>query len=142
MKTFKFAREDGDIVLCMEDNPGEMTIERLNEFQVYLLQDADMGSTLEDLNRRLDKMDQFLAAGKIGEARLERENLNYGVYFLFNKIDLKCRALASLVISHNGAKFEKNDESLLELSRLLAHDLTSDERDAIIEHVRGKFAGR
>jgi hypothetical protein len=143
MKTFKFERVNSEpVVLTVHDNPAEMVIDHLNQFQMHLMQGAELGSTLEDADRHFSKLDQLLAAGKVNEARRERENMRYGTYFMLQKLDLNSRALADLVVNFNNVAFTRDEEGLLDLGRQLSATLTVGERDEVIDHIRLKFGGR
>lgn len=142
MKTFSFKRTNAPFVVVVHDNPKEMVIDHLNEFQRHLLQAADMGTNLEEFDMRFERLDQMLSHSKIVEARKERENMRYGVYFFLQRLNIQSRALADLVVSINGQEFERNDESLERAAKLLSSHLTLEEQEEIVDHIKGKFGGR
>lgn len=102
------------------DDIKEIPMYKLNAFQAALIQDAGMGSTIEDIDARLAKLDAFLAAGKCEEALQERQNMRFGLFFLLSGINTRSACLAHLVATVNGqAVRDTTDEDVLKIARTL-----------------------
>jgi len=123
-----------------QDDIQELTIARLNKFELHLLQDAGMGSTLTDLDLRFQNLDAFLSAGKLAEAMRERENSNFGLFMLFSGISTKGRALADLVHSIDGVvQTDFSDSACILISGVIAERVTFANAEEIAESVKKKL---
>src|SRR5882724_3654573 len=85
----------------IQESIKELPIDRYSEFQKYLLQDAGIGSTIEDVYKHSEKIDVFLSAGKIQEAINERANQHFNFFFMLNKINIGHLSFAVLIESIN-----------------------------------------
>lgn len=109
MKTIKIKSHDIQIYSDIDDTP----IGRYNQFNLYMLADSDVGSSMESVNARLSRMDAFLAAGDIKKARVERQNLQVTFYSTFNKLNYAQRAFCCLIYKINDDRFDDiSDEGI------------------------------
>lgn len=135
---FSWLRPRSEIVFY--DTIRELPIFRLNEFQIHLLQDAGIGSTLFDLDKRFDMLDTQLAAGNVQEAFAERLNSRLGLYLLFDSISTKSRCLADLVYSLDGnVVTDFSDENLLRISKEIDKRLSFSDATQLIETLKKKY---
>lgn len=91
----------------------EIPINRYKDFQKYLVQDAGIGSTMDDVDRHFKNFDSFLQSGKLDEAIKERYNLHYNLYLMLNRIDIKSLAFGCLVHSIDGEEIADYSENSL-----------------------------
>jgi hypothetical protein len=122
------------------DDIKELPVARMSEFQVQLLQDAGMGSSIMDIDNRLAKHDTFVAAGRLEDAQAERINLSFGLHFLFERIDTKTLSLSYLVKSINGVeKTVETEKQALEVAKELeSGGITYKEVIELIETLKKK----
>lgn len=105
MKTIKVGKHKIQIFSDIDDTP----IGRYNQFNLYMLADSGIGSTLEDTQIRLNRIDTFLAAEELDSARTELINLQVNLYSIFEGISYPARAFVCLIANIDGK--EKNDLS-------------------------------
>lgn len=123
------------------DDIKTLPIERLNEFQVQLMQDSGMGSTLFDIDKREQRTDAFLAAGQVAEAMQERDNKRMGLFLLFEKINTKSLCLSYLVQSVDGVAVEcETDAQAVKLAKTLEKGgITFAQVSEIVETLKKKL---
>ena len=83
------------------DSIKELPIDRYNALQGYLMQDAGIGSTMQDVEAHYRNLDMFLTAGKIQEAVIERQNLHLNFFAAINNINFKSLSFACLIYTIN-----------------------------------------
>lgn len=88
----------------------EMPIKLHNMAQRYLLQDMGIGSDMGAIDERFRSMDAYLAAGKLEEAKLERENLRFGFYTILQEVSYKALAFGCHIFSINDKRVEDRSE--------------------------------
>lgn len=103
--------DNGKFKIC--ESIKELTIDRYSDFQKYLLQDSGIGSTIEDVYRHSEKIDVFIASGKIAEAATERSNQHFNFYLMLNKINITHLTFATLVDSIDDVKIDDYSETAL-----------------------------
>lgn len=116
----------------------ELTIDRFSEFQKYILQDAGMGSDIDAVYKHFEKLDVFLAAGKLEEAIRERSNQHYALFFMLNKINITSLSFAVLLYSIDDVRVEDYSETnLLRICERLGRDgLSRGELESLLEDVK------
>lgn len=80
----------------------ELPIVRYKLMQSYLLQDSGIGSSVEDMDKRIEKSVVFIANDRRDEAKEELTNLRYTVFSMLQGIDYKSKSFSCLVHSING----------------------------------------
>lgn len=131
---------DGRVVECWDDIR-EMPMRVLNRFQRQLVFDNEAGSTIEDLDKRLEKLDKFLAAGRVDDAVEERKNMRFGLWFMLQELNTKVMALASIIKAVGGVRVEVyTDEAVIQWSKVLQNEsaLTLKTTEEALEKVQGK----
>jgi hypothetical protein len=138
-----FTLANGKQVLFFDDIK-ELPITRLSDFQIQLIQDAGMGSSIFDIDERLHKHDAFVAGGKLTEAQQERVNLSFGLHFLFNKISTKTLSLAYLVKSIGGvpAAADTEKQVLAIAQELEAGGITLNQVEELIDELKKKSTAK
>lgn len=118
----------------------EGSMKRYNEFNKYLLLDAGVGCTMEDIAGHFSKLFGFLSASKIEDARLEAENLYFNNYAVLEKINFKSYAFACLVESINGVQYDDFSEDGLKLvlSMLESSGITQQTIEQAVDDVKKK----
>lgn len=77
----------------------EMPVTRYKLMQQYLLQESGLGSTMEDIDRRLISLMTFAGHGKTDEVREEANNLRFSIFSTLNGLDYKNKALACFIVN-------------------------------------------
>jgi hypothetical protein len=90
-----------DTKILLYDDAMDMPAALYKEFQKYLLQDAGIGSTMDDIITRYDAMFKHLAANKYTEAKTEAENLYYTSFAILEKLSYKHLSFGCLIHSVN-----------------------------------------
>lgn len=85
----------------IHESQKQLPINRYTDFQKYVLQDAGVGSTIEDIDKHFKMLDTFLSADQMDDARRERYNLHIGLYLQINKINIEHISFACLIHSIN-----------------------------------------
>lgn len=96
--------------LMLYSSTKEMPIKLHNMSQRYLLLDMGIGSDMGAIDERFRSMDAYLSAGKIEEAKQERENLRFGFYTMIQQVSYKALAFGCHVFSINGTRVEDRSE--------------------------------
>lgn len=93
----------------------ELPVSLYNQMQSFLLQDAGIGSTMQDIEKHFNNLDAFLMAGKLEEAKTERLNLQLAFYSNIEKINYKSLAFSCLIHSINGIELKDRSEEGLKV---------------------------
>lgn len=128
-------------VLELWSDMREMPMRVLNRFQRQLAFDSSAGSTLEDMDKRLERLDMFLAAGRVADAVEERKNMRFGLWYMLQELNTKVMALASIIKAVDGKpEAVYTDEAVVKWTRVLQDsDITLRETEEALEKVRGKL---
>lgn len=120
-----------------------LPMEQLNAFQIHLLQDSGIGSTILDYDRHEERIDMFLATGKIAEVIEERKNKRYNFWLMIQKLNTKSLAICCLLQSIEGQEIRDfSDEGLKRHSEKLADlGITLFEIEQLAEEVKKKSIG-
>jgi len=130
-----------NLTVSFYDDIHEMPQRKLNAFQIAIVQDAGMGSKIEDIDVRLAKYDTFYAAGRVREALQERHNLRLGMFFMLEGIDTGSLCLAHLVHSINGERVQDVTETdILAIAKQLeSGDITYNQIHELKEEIKKKL---
>jgi len=90
--------------ITVYDSIDEMPIKRFDEFNKALLIDANVGSSVYDLDKRFQTMFNFLEAGDNDNALKEHSNLRIAFHNASIGNNTRADAFASLIYSFNGFK--------------------------------------
>lgn len=136
MKTIKLS---GGTIKIYEDIK-EMPIQRYKDFQKYLLQDSGIGSTMADVDRHFRMLDRFLSAGKLNEAKQERDNLHMNFFMVLEKINILDISFVCLIHSiNNEILYDTTEENLRRISeRLGKMGMTKGQLEDITNEVKKK----
>ncbi len=120
-----------------------MPIEQFNAFQVHILQDAGIGSTIEDYDRHEQKIDLLLSSGKVNEAIKERENKRLNFFLMLEKINTKVISISCLLYKIGDKIVEDfSDDSLKKNhDELIRMGITQNDVEEIINTVKKKSIG-
>jgi hypothetical protein len=105
-----------DMTLMVYASIKELPIVKSKAFTKYLLIDAGIGGTMEDVDDHMGNLFHYLSHNKTAEALEEVKNMRYGLFQMIQGMDYKHLAMLSLVYSVNGVPVE--DDSEAGLSRL------------------------
>lgn len=109
MKVLQLKR--GKVVLY--DSIKEMPIDLFAAFQKYLIQDLGIGSTVEDVQKRLGTLYKYLGAKMIPEAGQESANLFQSIFLAINKVTIRHICFACWVHSIDDVEVTDYSESNL-----------------------------
>lgn len=96
---------NGHLVI-VKDSPEELTLEAFKEFNRHLLIDAGLGSSTNDWNHRVSRVQAYMKAGKMDEAFMELNNSRLLVQGILEGLNPKMAAFACLVVSIDGEPCE------------------------------------
>ena len=122
----------GNNTVKFYDSPENLTIRRHQAFNKYLMIDNEVGSSIADYDKRMQKAIRFLNSDLKTEAAKELENNRQNVYNCLTEYVPKGKALAILVKSINGKKFHDIESETLkqiesELNRIgFTHKMMED----------------
>lgn len=134
--------EINSVPVRMYSSDREMPMRRYNIFQKLLLIEAGIGSDMNAVNRRFEKLHSYQAAGMQAEAMREAENLHYSIHAVLNSIDYKTATFACLIAQIGDDKCEDiTEEGLARTSeRLLSLGVTVADIDDSVEEVKKKLS--
>jgi len=101
---------NGLIVEYYDGSIDELPAVRFWAFNRYLLIDANVGSDLSDIDKRILRVQGFIEKDK-AKAYLELENLRQSLMFVIQRINPKHLAFACLVKSVNGIEYTDMSEN-------------------------------
>jgi hypothetical protein len=145
MKTFNFTSDapapPGAIrEIAFYDSIHDLPMFRLNEFQIHLSQDAGIGSTVMDWDKRMAGVDEFLAAGDLKNAIRERYNSRLGIFLMLEGISTTARCLADLVYSVDGEPISDfSDSGLLEIHKRIMERMSIAQVSELLDTLKKKF---
>lgn len=93
------------IVLELYEDIDELPIINYNAYNEYSLLDHEIGSSITDITKRFEKLDTFLAKGKLSEAIQERKNLQFLFNNIYTGVDYPSMQFACFIHSINGERF-------------------------------------
>lgn len=100
MKTVKI----GTHTVELYDAIDELPIARFHKYQKYLLVDSGIGSTIQDFDKRIEKMRRYCMLKDSANTQKELENLRQCVYMIQNGLSPQHLAFACLVFAIDGEK--------------------------------------
>ena len=146
MKSFTYADEPTPAPpgaftdISFYDSIMDIPMHRLNEFQIHLSQDAGIGSTLLDFDRRMESVDMALSANDMPTAIQERYNSRLGLFLMLGRVSTAARCLADLVYSIDGvALADFSNDGLLEVHRRIMERMTQTDVSELIDKLKKKF---
>ncbi len=97
----------------MYDEPDDMPQDIWHLFNKFLMQDSGIGSTIQDFDKHLFKLDNYLKAKKFAESIQERKNLHLSVFNNLMGINFESLSFACLIKSIDGkdVKIENDDDA-------------------------------
>jgi hypothetical protein len=116
----------------------ELPINRFNEFNKYLIQDAGIGSTTGDVEGHFNNLHRLLAGNKVEEAQREAYNLHYNFHLAINKISIRSLSFLILVDNIDGKSLtDYSEEGLLKTADELGRaGLTQAQVEEILSDVK------
>lgn len=122
------------------DSPENLSIKRYQSFNKYLMIDNEVGSSVLDYDKRMQKAIQFVKSDMKSEAIKELTNNRQNVFNCLNEYTPKNKALAILVKSIDERNYENiNSNTLNEIeTRLESIGFTREMMDNVINQVKKK----
>lgn len=84
------------------DSIDELPVERFHKFNKYLLVDAGVGSSVNDINEKIDRIIRFINKSDNKSAIIELDNLRQALYVVSNEMNPKHLAYLILIKSIDG----------------------------------------
>jgi len=107
---------NGNIIECC-DSIHELSVKRFMLFNKYTLIDANIGSTVTDLDKHLEKIYDFLKQGMKEAAAVEITNLRQCFSFIEKGVNINYLSFAVMIDKING--YEVNDYSEEGLNKII-----------------------
>ena len=146
MRTFDFSKSETPAPdgapreIVFYDSIHDLPMFRLNEFQIHLSQDAGIGSSLMDWDKRMDGVHLALSHNETANAIKELYNSRLGLFLMFEGISTVARCLADLVYSIDGFKLDRfDDESLKRVHQRIMQVMTTNQVSELTEALKKKF---
>lgn len=139
MKTIKL---NNGITVELYDSIKDIPMHRHHEFQKLAMQDAEIGSTMEQVAQHLSMLHKYLANDKKEEAMQEAVNLHNNLFFTLEGIHIKSLCFAAYIHKMNGKSYTNIDkESALKTLEKLSKEggLTLGMVEDQIEELKKKF---
>lgn len=92
--------------VVLYDSIDEMPIANFQKYNKYLLIDAGIGSTVDDVDGHIVKIAKFIKSGDQKKAMQELQNLRQNLYMISENISPKFMSFASLVKSVDGREVD------------------------------------
>ncbi len=122
---------DGDIT--------EMPVVRFNTFQRFLLIDAGIGSSLQDADRHVARIQIYLQKKQYDHAITEAQNFRQNIRYVMERVTPKNMAFCALIYKVNGKPHtDMSDEGNTELCKRLEERISQRWFDRMIEAVKKK----
>lgn len=135
MKTVKIGEHDVQIYDAIDELP----VARFHKYQKYLLVDAGIGSTIQDFDKRIEKMRRYCMLNDTANAQKEVENMRQCVYMIQNGLSTRHLAFACLVFAIDGVQYaDISDDSLQKIVETFADAPIQDLTDRL-ESVKKKI---
>ena len=116
----------------------ELPIELSKKFNAFLLQDAGIGNSMEDVDDHLTKIMQFVGHDMKTEATEELKNLRYNLFSMLSNWNYKSAAFGCLISKVDGVSVEDYSSEGLSLliAKLSEQGLTEGKVQEIVEEVK------
>lgn len=114
----------------------ELPIDQSKKFNAYLLQDAGIGNTIEDVDIHLEKVITLLAQDKKPDAVEELKNMRFNLFSMLSQLDYKSLAFGCLIKGLEDYGTESIAKTINELS---AEGLSVGMVQDILEEVKKKW---
>jgi hypothetical protein len=116
----------------------ELPIELSKKFNNYLLQDAGIGNTIEDVDDHLARLYVFINSDKKNEAIEELKNLRFNLFSMLSHWDYKSVSFGCLIKSVNGEPVtDHSSEGITALiDRLSKEGLTGNMIQPVLEDIK------
>jgi gas vesicle protein len=122
------------------DSAETLNILRYQKFNKYLMLDNQVGSTIQDYDKRLMKSIQFLSQDMKEETRRELDNARQAIYNIQNEFSPKQKAIAVLVKKIDDKYYKNIDAGTIsEIEKHLDRiGFTKELMDEVLEKVKKK----
>lgn len=105
--------EIGKYKVELYDSIDELPIKRFHKFNKYLLVDAGVGSDLNDINEKINRILRYVDKSDKVNARIELENLRQAMYLVTQETNLKHLAFMVLIKNIDGKEItDLSDEGI------------------------------
>jgi hypothetical protein len=116
----------------------ELPIELSKKFNSYLLQDAGIGNTIEDVDEHLARLMVFVSEGKAPETLEELKNLRYNLFSIIGNWDYESMSFGCLIKSVNNEPVtDYSSEGIITLMAQLSEGgLNNEKVQSVIDEVK------
>lgn len=109
MKELILVNGENKTTISIDDECDEITIDRWHLIQDYELTDYQVGSTMHDINQRMQELDKYLAQKKFDEALQVRKNMQQTFLSAKARLNYKSLQFGCMISSVNGVKLTDED---------------------------------
>lgn len=100
-------------IVKVYDSIDEMPIINFQKYNKYLLIDAGIGSTVDDIDTHLVRIAKYIKASSPKNALIELQNMRQNIHMINSQISPKYLAFAALIHSVNGNELtDLSDDNL------------------------------
>lgn len=122
----------GTHVVEIYDAIDELPIVRFHKYQKYLLVDSGIGATIQDFDKRIEKMRRYCMKQDSEKTQKELENLRQCVFMIQNGLSPRHLAFACLVFSIDGTQcVDISDDALTKIVETFANAPVKDLTDQL-----------
>jgi len=137
MESIKFGQHE----VVLYDDIEEMPIRVFQKFNEYLLQDAEIGNKMSDVDRHFRRLDKYLMEKDFEKALQERKNLHQAVWNSIMMLDHSSLAFAAIIKTVDGVEVQERDidSSQALLDKLSDWGLTYHAVSEVAEAIKKKY---
>ena len=123
------------------DDLNEIPANRLQEFNVAVLVDAEIGGDLSAVDGHIEKMLKLIKTGDSEKLTNQLMGMRQSIYFVVQKVSPRHKAFVSLIKTINGKPIDSlNEEKVKDvIDKLSGEGLTETRIKQIVEEVKKKF---
>lgn len=116
----------------------ELPIELSKKFNNYLLQDAGIGNTIEDVDDHLGRLYAFVNGDKKIEAIEELKNLRFNLFSMISQWDYECLSFGCLIktVNNDPVTDYSSEGIVILMAKLSDEGLTGEMVQSVIDDVK------
>lgn len=119
----KYEVYNGHRITYYDGDIAELPAERFNKFNKFIMLDANLGSDLQDLNERINRIRAYIKK-EPEKAESELNNFQQSIQLIFKGINPSHLAACALITEVDGIKYtEVTDQSIMQVYDKLKHKL-------------------
>lgn len=121
----------------------EFPVGRYMDFKRYVLQDAGIGSTLQDFDNHWMQIDRLYKKGETDKVATAIENLRASYHFVLEGINPELMSFVTLLKTWNGQSVDAStDDKVKEWAERIKNDISMGTMQSILESFKKKMSLR